>query len=557
MIKFIHLVLLFSLPIQALQILQPTNDNQVIQQQLDTPQLNTPLSAELLLTKLKTSAKRGDARSQFSLANMYYNGINVTKDDKLAFYWYLQVAEQDYASAQFNVANSYYYGLGVGKDLEQALSWYEKAALLGYEAAQLNLAKLYEAGIGVDRDLTLAQQWYEAAVNQFDPEAQFYLADFYEREGDSNKALDCYKESANQGFVDAQARLSMLYRIGYLVKQDDVKALYWALMAANQDDAQSQFLVGVIYQKSAKVKRNLPSAIAWYKKAAEQEHPEARYHLALLQLKGNGIDKDVKQALATLLDLSSKGHQVSQYQLYLIYNKGDVMVKNEMLAKTYLLKAAKAGYVEAQYQLGKSFFNQDMVREAAHYLELAANQNNASAVKLLKKLQSKQKQSIIQNVTNTAKPVVAIKPVMAETLQQSVASAIDPNLDEQLFDNTTSLIPDQDEIAKSLSHHIKSNINLETLLANVEQGNPIAQYNLSALYYKGEVVRKDNRAAFILMRQSANQGITQSQNTLAIMYINGIGSQTDYNKAYYWASITTRKGSQQGKRILLYLIVNL
>ncbi|MBW5289902.1 MAG: hypothetical protein Rpha_1977 [Candidatus Ruthia sp. Apha_13_S6] len=436
-----------------MQILQLTNDNQVIQQQLDTPQLNTPLSAEQLLTKLKTSAKRGDARSQFSLANMYHNGINVTKDDKLAFYWYLQVAEQDYVSAQFNVANSYYYGLGVGKDLERALYWYEK--------------------------------------------------------------------SATQNFVNAQYNLAMMYRRGEGTPIDNVQAL------------------------------------SWYQKAAEQEHLEARYHLALLQLEGNGIDKDVKKALATLFDLSAKGHKVSQYQLYLIYNKGDVTVKNEILAKTYLLKAAKAGYVKAQYQLGKSFFNQDMVKEAAHYLELAANQNNASAVRLLKRLQSKQKQNIIQIVTNIAKPVVAIKPVIAETPQQSVAPAIDSNLNEQLFDNTTSLIPDQDEIAKSLSHHIKSNINLETLLANVEQGNPIVQYNLSALYYKGEVVRKDNRAAFILMRQSANQGITQSQNTLAIMYMNGIGIQTDYNKAYYWASITTRKGSQQGKRILLYLIANL
>jgi TPR repeat protein len=59
------------------------------------------------------------------------------------------------------------------------------------------------------------------------------------------------------------------------------------------------------------------------------------------------------------------------------------------------------------------------------------------------------------------------------------------------------------------------------------------------------------------MRQSANQGITQSQNALAIMYMKGAGVQINYDKAYYWSSITTRKGSQEGKLILLYLIANL
>lgn len=391
MTKFIYLILLFSLPIQALQVLQPTNDNQVIQQQLNTPQLNTSLSAEQLLTKLKTSAKRGDARSQFSLANMYHNGINITKDDKLAFYWYLQVAEQNYASAQFNVAHGYYYGIGVGKDLEQALYWYEKSA--------------------------------------------------------------------------------------------------------------------------------------------QQGHPKA------------------------------------QYQLYLIYNKGDAVAKNEMLAKTYLLKAAQTGHAQAQYQLGKSFFNQGMAKEATYYLELAANQNNTSAAKLLKKLsfkpqqavQHKQEKSDIQNIANMTKPAVTIEPIMAKMLPQSMTPlpVVDFNLNQPLFNNTIPLIPSQDKIAKSLSHNTKSNVSLKTLLASVEQGDPIAQYNLSLLYAKGEVVRKDNTRAFILMRQSANQGITQSQNALAIMYMKGAGVEINYDKAYYWSSITTRKGSQEGKLILLYLIANL
>ncbi len=460
MIKIIYLILLFSLPIQALQILQPINDNQVIHQ-LDIPQLDTLLSTKQLLTKLKKLAKRGDARSQFSLANMYNNGINVTKDNRLAFYWYLQVAEQDYASAQFNVANSYFYGLGVGKDLEKAFNWYKKAVKNGHVQAQYNLATLYLNGDGVEK--------------------------------------------------------------------------------------------------------NSKQAVYWYQKSAEQGYLEAYYHLALLQLIGNGIDKDIKKALTVLLDLSAKGHQVSQYQLYLIYNKGEFVVKNDMLAKTYLLKAVKGGYAKAQYQLGKIFLDQDMDREeAVHYLELAANQKNVLAFKLLEKLQSKlqkevqnrQKKDTTHLATNIDQSIVSVISPMVGIPKQDIWP-VKFNLNKQFNRVVANLIPNQNDIASSLSYNIKSHVNLEALLLNAKQGNPIAQYNLSMLYYKGEGVRKDNRVAFILMQQSANQGITQSQNTLAKMYMNGAGIHIDYNKAYHWASITTRKGSQQGKRILLYLISNL
>ncbi|WP_190600548.1 tetratricopeptide repeat protein [Candidatus Vesicomyidisocius sp. SY067_SCS001] len=456
MIKFIYLILLFSLPIQALQILQSINDNQVIHQ-LDVPQLDTLLSAEQLLPKLKKLAKRGDARSQFSLAKMYYNGINVTKDNKLAFYWYLQVAEKGYASAQFNVANSYFYGLGIGKDLEQAFNWYKKAVKNGHLQAQYNLATLYLNGDGVEK--------------------------------------------------------------------------------------------------------NNKQAVYWYQKSAEQGYLEAYYHLALLQLIGNGIDKDIKKALAILLDLSSKGHQLSQYQLYLIYNKGEIVVKNDVLAKTYLLKAVKGGYAKAQYQLGKSFLDQDMDKEmAVHYLELAANQKNVLAFNLLETLQSKlqkevqnrQKKDTIHFATNTEKSIAAFASPTVGVPKQDI-------LPVRFNSVAANLIPNQSEIASSLSYNIKSHVNLEGLFLNAKQSNPIAQYNLNMLYQKsmGWGVRKENRVAFILIHKAANQGDTQSQNILAKMYINGVGIHVDYNKAYYWASVTTSKGSKEGKRILLYLIANL
>jgi len=42
-----------------------------------------------------------------------------------------------------------------------------------------------------------------------------------------------------------------------------------------------------------------------------------------------------------------------------------------------------------------------------------------------------------------------------------------------------------------------------------------------------------------------------------MMYLNGIGVETDYEKAHFWASASARKGDQEGKQILRYLISRL
>lgn len=235
MIRLLFLLLL-SLNLQALQLLQSKDAYNTVKQKTGAEQA---LLAKELLTQLEKDAKSGNARSQFSLANMYYHGINTKRDVKLAFYWYSQVAELGYPTAQFNLAESYYDGIGTAKDLSQAMFWYsraaeqdfidaqyklaqiylhrknikkseywyKRAAKLGFSQAQLGLARLYEKGLGVDRDLKLAQYWYEKSAMQSNAEAQYYLANLFERTEKPVRALLMYQKSAEQGFAKAQSRL--------------------------------------------------------------------------------------------------------------------------------------------------------------------------------------------------------------------------------------------------------------------------------------------------------------------------------------------------------------
>ncbi len=122
-----------------------------------------------------------------------------------------------------------------------------------------------------------------------------------------------------------------------------------------------------------------------------------------------------------------------------------------------------------------------------------------------------------------------------ETLQiqsESVPPLLSVNPNEPVL----NLIPTNEEkIARSLADNTKVMSNVEKLVISAKQGNPIAQHNLSTLFSIGALVPKDNRKAFMLMQEAAKQGLTQSQNSLAMMYINGVGVEPNYQSAYFWA----------------------
>ena len=81
--------------------------------------------------------------------------------------WYLQSAEQGYASSQFQLGQMYLTGEGVGQDFDQARLWFRLAALQDYPAAQFEMGEIFRLGNGVVVDHTEAYAWYHlAALNK-------------------------------------------------------------------------------------------------------------------------------------------------------------------------------------------------------------------------------------------------------------------------------------------------------------------------------------------------------------------------------------------------------
>ena len=58
----------------------------------------------------------------------YEFGAGIKKDERKAFEWYKEAAEQGYAEAQNSLGVCYYNGEGVEKDESKAVEWWQKAA---------------------------------------------------------------------------------------------------------------------------------------------------------------------------------------------------------------------------------------------------------------------------------------------------------------------------------------------------------------------------------------------------------------------------------------------
>jgi TPR repeat protein len=81
------------------------------------------------------SAEQGNARGQYNLGLMYYNGEGVPQDYKKAVKWYRKSAEQGHAMAQSNLGLMYMSGTRLPQDYITGYAWISVAKANGYVTA--------------------------------------------------------------------------------------------------------------------------------------------------------------------------------------------------------------------------------------------------------------------------------------------------------------------------------------------------------------------------------------------------------------------------------------
>ncbi|MDR2155451.1 MAG: sel1 repeat family protein [Burkholderiaceae bacterium] len=91
---------------------------------------------------------------------------------------------------------------------------------------------------------------------------------------------------------------------------------------------------------------------------------------------------------------------------------------------------------------------------------------------------------------------------------------------------------------------------LKKLMAEAQQEDPDAQWNLGILYHLGQGVPQDYGQAAQWFRKAAEQGNVQAQNSLGALYGKGQGVAQDYGQAVRWFRKAAEQGNAQAQRNL-------
>lgn len=155
-----------------------------------------------------------------------------------AFNWFRSAAEQGNARAQWDLAVMYYDGEGVPQNYTEAVKWFRMSADQGFAKAQCNLGEMYYIGESVAQDYTEAFKLFRLSADQGNLRGQFFLGMMYYNgqgvEKNDTEAARLLRLAADQGFADAQCNLGLMYFMGKGVTKSDNDAANWFRKAADQ-----------------------------------------------------------------------------------------------------------------------------------------------------------------------------------------------------------------------------------------------------------------------------------------------------------------------------------
>ena len=117
----------------------------------------------------------------------------------------------------------------------------------------------------------------------------------YDR-GDYATAFREWLPRAQQGIIEAQYNLGVMYAQGQGVPQDDGQAIQWFRRAADQGYASAQYNLGLIYALGQGVPQDDGQAIQWFRRAADQGHAPAQYSLGVMYAQGQGVSQNAAEA---------------------------------------------------------------------------------------------------------------------------------------------------------------------------------------------------------------------------------------------------------------------
>ena len=392
-----------------------------------------PQNAKESIKWCRLAANQGDPWAQFSLANLYADGIGISQNWAEATRWYLAAAEQGYVDAQRTLGHMYASGKILPKNYFEAAKWWQLTAIR--ERRERYVTVIGWEHISHPDYSAEAMAWLCEAASRGSPFAQNLVKKvcanaekshhkYFENANLNNQGWDGYlrpwlmkmdypawylsedseimtslRDLAKKGDTEAQLALGFILGSSWN-DEKEVEARKWFQMGADQENLLAQRILGDLHLNGQSgLDRNDSKAFEWYKMAAEQGDIEAFYqlgHIIHFRLKlnehkikyeydyssGSQIwPEEYSEAARWYMRAAEKGHAVAQHYLAELYVKGRGVPEDYTEAVKWQRKAAEQGYAKAQkalaemYEAGIDSFPQDSL-EAVKWFKRASVQGS-------------------------------------------------------------------------------------------------------------------------------------------------------------------------------------
>ena len=419
---------------------------------------------------IKEEAERGNAETQFRLAEMYYASQDYTEAEK----WYSRAAGQGHTLAQFCLGGMNMLGTACCPSVYEGRNWFRKA--LQQPKALARLDDLESRAIG---------------------EVQFCLAAQYDAGlmGNAREPIEAakwYRKAAERGHKDALLRLSDLLLLGDGIAQNNAEAVKWLHKAGEQGVPEAQIRVFRLAEQG------VPEAQSRLFQLAGLGIPEAQTRLGEMYFAGKGVPQDFSMAANLYRKAADHGSPEALFRLAEMYYAGKGVPQDFSMAANLYRKAADHGSPDARFRLAEMYYAgkgvpQDFSMAANLYRE-AAEFGSTKALSQLARLAEQGN--------------AEMQMQLAEMHCSGKGSAQDSSMAVRLF-----CMAAEQGVQEAQTRIIRL----------AEQGIPEARFWLAEMYYTGKGLPQDFSMAASLFRKGADQGHAKSQLRLGLMLYNGVG----------------------------------
>ena len=243
-------------------------------------------------SELLDRAKRRDVDAAFALARLYESMPETPENIKDAQKWYRHAYYGNHPLLDYLVGLSLYKNkrikvpafLGDGRIKEKGYEYTKQLHFPFPRASERTLN-----GIAMDH-------WRRAAKNHH-VVSQYTLGAIHERgikgtPQNYETAIKWYTQAAENGSVDAQNNLGLMYQEGRGVAKDNKAAVIWYSQAVEQGDPISQYNLALMYANGEGVVENDTTAFILMEKSAKQGLASAQNDLAEMFYSGDGVAAD-------------------------------------------------------------------------------------------------------------------------------------------------------------------------------------------------------------------------------------------------------------------------